>query len=222
MNTFNSFWLILTVVTLLIFSLVLRPWQQKGATKWWVLFLGTITLLPLTLYHHWGADQQLAQAKHLQKELATTKQQLLSLGTRAKVVSELEKRVKANPKKAKGWYLLSKLYLGSGDHTKALQAIKTARKLEPNNPQYQLELAEVHFITHHSLSKSDRKLLTIVLNKQPANINALNLFALDAYQKNQHPLAITYWQKILTQLPADSKDAIHIRDMINKAKNHQI
>lgn len=211
-------WIILFVISIVVFLVVLRPWifsSSKGIVIGISLLFAGLALL---LYYHWGAIIPLHQATLLKNEMQETKEKLITLDSRAKLIAELEQRVAQHPDKAMGWYLLSKLYAGSGDEKKALHAIESARKRESDNPLFKLAIVEMHFSFHQKLTSADRSLLNSVLQSDAGNITALHLFALDAMQQKHFQLAIQYWERVLTQVPADSEDAETIRGFIKKAQ----
>lgn len=211
-------WSILFVVTIASAIVIAWPVLRKKRLNFPAcLGLALFALIPLTLYRYWGASDQLAEAKELQQQVAKVKQEIQQLGSRQAIIAELEARVKKTPKQAKGWYLLAKLYLNGGEQEKSLTAMQQAQTLDPDNPQYWLGVVTIRFVKSHHLNNNDKTLLRQVLAKQANNINALNLFAIDAYHQHHYDLALQYWQKILSVVPADSDDAAHIRNMMTQA-----
>ena len=188
------------------------------------LAFGLLLILPIVavcLYLHWGSSRSLALAMVEKKQAAQVKQVVQQLGSAENVINALKAKLQQNPDSAQGWYLLGKLYLSQQQFSNAVAAFAKANSLQANNPDILVNYASSLFFSHkETLPSSAEKLLQQALKLQPANVDALNLTAIAAFREKRYQIAVDNWQKILSQLPANSSDAQNIAIMNAQAQQH--
>lgn len=67
----------------------------------------------------------------IQEMLTTARLEIRKMGQPKTLILQLEERVKTSPNDAKAWFFLGKLYLGTGQLSKAQQAFHHAKQLTP-------------------------------------------------------------------------------------------
>ena len=193
----------------------LKVKDQGPSYRLAILLAVLLPLAAIMLYFHWGASNKVVQAFEIQKRTQEIKIQIARMGSPDKIIQELKMRVEANPKDARGWYLLGRLYFSAGQFQPAINAYKTANQLKPNTAEIMTSYAESEFFLHNrKLTTQAHELLNKVLKQNPNYINALDLLAVNAYFNKNYQLAINYWQRIILLLPSDSKDEKQLQKMI--------
>ncbi len=218
------FWLILIAMVIAALNIVLFPnLMRKINSKIQILVLAVISIaLPLgglALYWHLGAWNDLEQYWKNKKNLALVQQELKQIHNPWQVVDKLKRYLQQNPKQAKGWYLLGKLYLDHQQFRQASDAFAKAQQFDPNHPLYQTANAEALFFANHNrLNSIARKILVQVLKYHPKNVDAINLLAIDAFNAKQFRRAIALWEKLIERFPPQGADAKVLYAMIAKAQ----
>lgn len=186
-----------------------------------IIALLLIPMLSSILYWRWGDSVQVASAMSAKAEIKKVDAEVRKLGTRGNVIDMLKKQVEKRPDDAKGWYLLGKLYLGGGELKDAERCLKRANLLDKNNPNITIALVESQFyLANKKLSSSSKKQLKQLLKSDPQQINAVNLLALDAYNRHQYQDAVNYWERLLPLFPAESENAKAVLKMIASAQKN--
>lgn len=165
-----------------------------------------------------GARDWLADAK-IRAEKATMEKMLARLDGREGVIQKLKNVLLQNPKSARGWYLLGRLYASGGEYKKAVRAFKKAERLVPDDSGILLNLVHSEWqLAGQRLDTSAKARLNALLQRTPNEPNALSLLAMDAFLRHDYETAIEYWDSLLPQLLPESEEALHIRDARAKAQ----
>jgi cytochrome c-type biogenesis protein CcmH len=185
--------------------------------------LALILLLALPLIAGWwywqeGNSRSVAQWHLAQQQAALVKAEIAKLGSPEQIAAALRARLQQEPQSARGWYLLGNLEVGLQHYTQAVQALKRANELQPNDINIMVKYAEALFFVNQTLDAQARSLLERVLQIAPQNTNALNLFASGAYQAGDYATAIRYWEQLLPQFTTDSEDGKALLTMIAAAQ----
>jgi cytochrome c-type biogenesis protein CcmH len=222
-----KFWFIISGICLL--ALIILLWPLKKTFKHslkssgsLILVLTLSVLIPLSaflLYGHWGAYSQVQQAAFVQQRVAAVKADISQTGSRQHLITEFEEHLRDKPKNAKGWYLLGKLYLQDGRVKEATAALEKSNQRQPNQPETMLALAEALFRDNkNALSPHARILLLKVLKISPDATLALNLLAIDVYNKGQYNQAVSYFERLLPYYPPESEEGKRLLAVIAKAQ----
>jgi cytochrome c-type biogenesis protein CcmH len=222
-----KFWFITSGLCLI--ALIVLLWPLKNTFKpsqksvgSLILALIVSVLIPLCtwlLYWHWGAYPQVQQAAFVQQRVAAVKAEISQSGSSQHLITEFEEHLRDKPENAKGWYLLGKLYLQDGRVKEAIAALEKSDQRQPNNPETMLALAEALFRdNNNALSPQARTLLLKVLKISPDATLALNLLAIDVYNKGQYNQAVSYFERLLPYYPPESEEGKRLLAIIAKAQ----
>lgn len=199
----------------------LRPLcKQKSSTMKLSLFALILFVIPLLAYVHWGAgaawyryQQQLAKQKQVNAVFQSVR------GNPQLLVNQLKKRLEQQPKSARGWYLLGRLYASQGEWQQAHDSFIKAYQLKPDSEKITINYVQSLWqINHQQFNAEMRGLLKAVRQKNPNQPDALAMLAMDAYLGHAYEQAIEYWQQLLKIVPPQSEDALAIRKAIAKAQ----
>lgn len=216
------FWSILILMTIAASGIallpLLRPWKIKQSkTSFFILLL--FPLFAFTLYHFFGASQSLEHYWVLKREASIVKKELIKIKHPSQIISRLKIFLQLHPNHPKGWYLLGRLYLGMKEYHQATISFKKAYQLKPNNITYAVAYAEALFFNQHQqLTPRALDILHQVLSKQPLNVAAINLLAINSYLEKNYQQAIHYWEKLISILPPKSADSAMVLSMIGRAE----
>lgn len=206
------------VMTMGALAFVLWPiWKRHRfiALTLLIALPGVATLL----YFHWGASDQLSHYWVLKTQAQAVESELADINTSDEVIEKLLAHLKQDPNSAKGWYLLGRLYLDTGRYEESEKAMFKAHRLKPDSDPYTVAYAQAWFFNHNQrLSPGLRAAVHDVLNRSSNNSAAINLLALDAYQQKQYSKAIAYWEGLIPQFPAGSRDRTVLLKMISQAQ----
>jgi cytochrome c-type biogenesis protein CcmH len=221
------FWTTIIGMTLIALGFVAKPLlfsrvnfsekiiHQKIYT---ILLLCIFPITAIGLYLKLGANEQVsAQLQQVQKNNLLN-EQIKKLGSLQHIILTLKQKVSENPD-AKGWSLLGHLYLKNQQFKEAAAAFEQADQLTPNQPNIWVAYAEsLYFLQGQHLTKKAKRLLTQTLQQQPNQPDALNLFAINAYQQGDYATAIRYWALLLPQLRAGSVEQQKLGQLMRKAR----
>lgn len=169
----------------------------------------------LGLYWYWGAGDQVILAHQIKKEVKKIKTEVAKTGSMRVLIERLKTRVDQTPDDPKGWFLLGNLYLNNQQIDEAVNSFAKANNLKPNDVDIMTKYAEALFLKNNrKINKEAQLLIDKVLKNDLQNINALNMIAIDAFQRGDKKTAKEYWKKVLIQLPIDSDDAKQIETMM--------
>ena len=169
-----------------------------------ILFLSisaiSIAVFSWMSYQYWGSSQQIV--RHTQH---------LNNMSVSEIIEKMEKHLAKQPNSAQGWYLLGKLYFHQAHYQLASNALKKAYQLRPDDLETKLYYAQALFFQKNPQAY---QLLVEIVEKDPNETTAINLLALDAYQKKNYQQAIQYWEKLLDFYSTDSEDGKALLKMI--------
>jgi len=135
------------------------------------------------------------------------------------MIVRLENRLAEQPDDADGWFRLARAYAVLGRADAASAAYAQAYKLTPDNPELVAEYAT--FLYEGDPQNTGGQVFGLFsrLHKlDPENRDALWFLGFAAYQKGDHKQALSYWDRLLKSLPADSPEAEHMRAIISKTR----
>ena len=134
-------------------------------------------------------------------------------------VAALAKRLQENPSDVQGWTMLARSYNSMERFAEAAGAYAKATELSPKDADLWAEYAFVSAMASgRSLEGRPRELIEKALQVDPENAKALQLAGSAAYQAKEYKKAITYWERVLKQVPPNSEVAEQITARINEAK----
>ena len=135
------------------------------------------------------------------------------------MVARLEKRLQEQPDDAAGWSRLGRAYAVMGRQEAAGAAYARAYKLTPDNPEVVAEYAS--FLYNSDPQNTGGPVFSLfskLLKLDPQNQDAMWFLGLVAFQKGDYKQALGLWEQLLKALPADSKEAEHLRRIVSKTR----
>ena len=178
--------------------------QRRGVlgNKIPVLAAILVPVLALGLYMHWGAYDELEQAR----EMANMQPQSLD-----QMTATLEQAVKDTPQSAEAWYFLGRTYMSQGRANEASHAFSKAVEHAGRVPELLGQWAQALYFANGKVWRDELQALTDEALAQDANeMTSLGLLGIAAYEAGRYADAVNYWQRLVAVLPAEdpSREAI--------------
>lgn len=161
----------------------------------------------LSFYHYQKAQIENQKLQAVIKEYNGTKG----------IIEKMKVHLAANPTRAKGWYLLGRVYLSEKSFNEAFDAFSKAYQLKPTNSKYAFQYIVAKELVDR---KSDKETLVIIdrlLKKKPNDLDLLNFLALFHYKRQHFSQAKSVWQQMLPLV--ESEDKKWLLEAIEKANN---
>lgn len=134
-------------------------------------------------------------------------------------VAALAERLKANPSDVAGWTMLARSYSSMERFGEAAGAYAKATELNPKDADLLADYAfAVAMASGRSLEGRPQEIINQALKVDPNNAKALQLAGSAAFQAKDYKKAVTYWERVLSQVPPDSEAGQMITARINEAK----
>lgn len=212
----------LSILGVMLFALLascalLYPLRRKKKLFW--SFLPALPVLFVLSYSVWGDFFNWSRFQMAEIRMAESKALLQSIGGEDAIIMRLKAAVDKNPKDAKAWFLLGRVYMAEENWLAAKSALLVARGLEPENAEFILNAAETEWALNHApLDEALSTQLISILKKDPNQLRARALLARDAYTRKDYPQAINHWEQLLARAPDGSEDAALLRQWIAKAR----
>lgn len=138
------------------------------------------------------------------------------------MIASLEARLRTRPDDAEGWFMLARSYAAMERFAESAGALERVVELVPSDPRLLVDYADVLAMAQgRNLQGKPMELVTRALELDPDNQKALNLAASAAYQRQDFATALTYWRRLLQQLPPGSEDAAGIAATIREIEAQQ-
>ena len=137
------------------------------------------------------------------------------------MVEQLASRLTKNKNDLDGWIKLYKSYKVLNYQDKAINALRTATKISPENLNLkQILLKELLPPEKEPIFSAEiEQLVSEILANEPQNINALFFRGLRAFKEGENKIAIENWTLLLDQIPPGSQMALELLKKINNLKN---
>ena len=137
------------------------------------------------------------------------------------MVEQLASRLTKNKNDLDGWMKLYKSYKVLNYQDKAINALRTATKISPENLNLkQILLKELLPPEKEPIFSAEiEQLVNEILANEPKNINALFFRGLRAFKEGENKIAIENWTLLLDQIPPGSQMALELLKKINNLKN---
>lgn len=210
-------WISFTVILLFALNIVIYPIrkQKRVAISFGILFITFVCIA----YWYWGGFSAWDLYLHQQEQHQKVQAVLKSIKGPQELIQKLKKQLDNKPTSARGWYLLGRLYASQAQWQDAHNAFVRAHNLKPNNEIITINYIEnLWQLNHQQYNDNIRDQLRSLLHKDPNQLDALSMLAMDAYLRQEYQQAIDYWQRILKLIPPESEEAKSIRKAIAKAQ----
>jgi len=136
-----------------------------------------------------------------------------------KMVADLAARMEKNPSDPKGWVVLARSYRAMGRLPQAEDAYSRIGDTLYQDATLLAEYGDV--LATRAMGNFDGKPMEIVtraLKLDPENPMALSLAATAAYNRNDFPQAVAYWEQLLKIVPPESEDAQWLSQAVEKTR----
>ena len=136
------------------------------------------------------------------------------------MVKQLANRLTKKKEDLNGWLRLYNAYKVLNESKKAVNALKTAIKISPDNIKLKLILLKelLPASTKPNFTKEIERLITDILLLNPNNIDALFFKGLFALKNGNKINAIKIWQFLIEKLPKNSVMKLEILKKLNEIK----
>ncbi|PNK64915.1 MULTISPECIES: c-type cytochrome biogenesis protein CcmI [Pantoea] len=193
-----------------------------------VLLPGVVALIAVSLgfYLKSGGLTQVAGWMQVQQEYPALRARVMDPQAKPLTMEELARlqlglrtALQAQPDNLNDWTMLGRLGMVLNNAASASQAFEHALQLAPNNLALKQDYAEV--LTRSSDPQDNRQaglMLRDMLKEDGGNLRTLGLLAFNAYEQQQYDQAISSWQAMLKQIPADDRRRVMIERSIEQAK----
>lgn len=137
----------------------------------------------------------------------------------AAMVERLAERQKSRPGDAEGWQMLGRSYAALGQHAKAVNALRTALRLRPDDATLLAESAySAAVVDPQGANGEPARWIARALRIEPDNPKALALAGTLAVDRKDYTGAVRYWEHLARVEPPDSKVARQVQVSILQAR----
>ncbi|MEI7531776.1 MAG: c-type cytochrome biogenesis protein CcmI [Betaproteobacteria bacterium] len=136
------------------------------------------------------------------------------------MVDKLAGKLKDNPNDKTGWLMLGRSYAALNQFQLAIDALKTALSLDPNNVDIIADLADLIAFSQKNIQGEPTILITRALKINPNHLKSLALAGSIAFDKADYSHAIELWEKALKQTESGSDLANGLLSSIAEAKTN--
>ncbi|YCH29486.1 c-type cytochrome biogenesis protein CcmI [Erwinia sp. D4-22] len=194
----------------------------------WVLLPGAVLLVIVSLgcYLKTGGLPGLIAWHQVQDDYPALRARLLDPQAKPLTLEELARlglglrtALQQDSGQLRDWLMLGRIGMVLDNRETAIEAFQRALQLAPNNEEVKLSYAEV--LTRSSDPQDNREaqaMLKAMLQQAPTNVRLLSLAAFNAFEQQQYPQAISFWQTMLTQLPTNDPRVAQVQRSIQQAK----
>jgi cytochrome c-type biogenesis protein CcmH len=135
------------------------------------------------------------------------------------LVDQLAERLKSRPDDARGWQMLARSYAALERHAEAVDAYKTAVRLQPDDAALLADYAfAAAMVNQRSFDGEPAALVERALALDPNHPKALALAGTMAFERKDYPAAVRHWEQLAKVEPGDSPFAQQINAGIAQAR----
>jgi cytochrome c-type biogenesis protein CcmH len=137
----------------------------------------------------------------------------------AALADRLRERLQAEPDNAEGWAMLARAYNMLGRAEDAAPAYKRAIELNGQDAGLMSDYADILAVSNErQLEGEPLKLIERALKIDPNQPKALSLAGTAAFNRKDYAGAVSYWERILANLPPDSPMLEQVRGSVDEAR----
>ncbi len=189
---------------------------SRGA---WVAALALLLLVPaaaVTLYARLGNPAAATVAVAMEDQGGHE----MSPGQITAMIDRLAERLKSHPDEAEGWVLLARSYAALGRYAEATDAYAHADALIPDNADLLADYADAIAMSQGKrLAGKPAELAQRVLTLDPQHKKGLALAASAALEAHDYDAALSYWRRLLAEVPEGSDDAKQINAILAEVES---
>ena len=137
------------------------------------------------------------------------------------MVEQLASRLNKNKTDLDDWIKLYKSYKVLNYREKAINALRTATEIAPQNMNLKKILLKELLPPKKepNFTPEIERLTTEILINEPKNIEALFFLGLKAFKEGKNKIAINNWTKLLNQIPPKSQMALELSKKLKSIKD---
>ena len=168
-----------------------------------------VPVLGLGLYLHYGSSDKV----ELTREFSQPPQSL------EEMVARLERAAAAQPDSAEGLYFLGRAYMAQNRPADAAKVFERTVALASRQPELLGQWAQAqYFADDKQWSDKTQALTDEALKADPKEVTSLGLLGIAAFEGKRYQEAITYWQRLLNELPQGDKSREALEGGIERAR----
>ena len=168
-----------------------------------------VPVLGLGLYLHYGSSDKV----ELTREFSQPPQSL------EEMVARLERAAAAQPDSAEGLYFLGRAYMAQNRPADAAKVFERTVALAGRQPELLGQWAQAqYFADDKQWSDKTQALTDEALKADPKEVTSLGLLGIAAFEGQRYQEAITYWQRLLNELPQGDKSREALEGGIERAR----
>jgi cytochrome c-type biogenesis protein CcmH/NrfG len=202
----NTFWITLSFIIL--FASTAIFWTLRKRPLLFCSSIMSFSAILFGLYLFFGHSDALHNYFVEQQKASDVKTMLTQFKNSHEIIQALKnaiaKKNQSPEEKAKGYYLLGRLYRADKNNTDALGAFQQAHQINPDNFSYTFEYLQVLYALNNQQHTPEIDQLMAQLEKQaPENPELLDFLGYDAYMQGNKKAAVAYWEKLLPYLSSN-------------------
>jgi cytochrome c-type biogenesis protein CcmH len=197
----------------------------KKASPWLLVGLAIIVVAIAAAGYYWSGSTELLKGGPAPEVAADAggapdgKAHDTNAAQIAKMVDGLAEKLKANPNDAMGWGMLARSYVVLGRNDDAVSAYQKAMKLTPNDASLLADYADALGVKNNrTLVGEPLKLIEKALQLETNNPKALSLAGTAAFDRQDFPGAVKYWEKLIQVGPKDPNFQQQVKSSIDEAR----
>ena len=168
-----------------------------------------VPVLGLGLYLHYGSSDKV----ELTREFSQPPQSL------DEMVARLERAAAAQPDSAEGLYFLGRAYMAQNRAGDAAKVFERTVALAGRQPELLGQWAQAqYFADDKQWSDKTQALTDEALKADPKEVTSLGLLGIAAFEGKRYQEAITYWERLLNELPEGDQSRLALQGGIEKAR----
>ena len=137
----------------------------------------------------------------------------------ARVIAQVESRVRQTPDNAHYWALLARYYTAGNRHLDALSAYEELLRLGPDDASALALAAQAEYLLEQrKLTATAMQRAKRALELEPRQMTALGLLGIAAFEQEQFQQAIEYWQRLLSGVDTNNSSLAVIEQGIARAR----
>lgn len=166
-------------------------------------------LLGFGLYQHWGAIDEVEQARTFAAQPKSIEE----------MTARLEASVQSNPDSAEGWYFLGRAYMAQERAADAAAAFERAVGVAGREPELLGQWAQaLYFAGNKQWNEQMQALTDEALKADPEEVTSLGLLGIAAYEDGRFTAAIGFWERLVAVLPEQDPSRQAIQGGIERAR----
>lgn len=137
-----------------------------------------------------------------------------------KLVGSLHDKLRNDPANAEGWYMLGRAYMMMQRFDGAIEAYGNLYKLQPDEPEVMLMLADAMSMEQQGqMAGQPKELIEKALIQLPNHTTGLWLSGMSYEQEGNHQEALNRWTKLRPLLKDTPQEQVQLDVLINRAKD---